>query len=273
MPSVFDSNIDLSNVAGSFNPAVTAGLTTFALLGKSLQASLNNYAAPASPLLTSSSGNGFPAIASGMSGATVNGIGQLLLPDAPSTDSETIFIVASINPSNWATFNMSPVGIWNGTAGSLTQACYMNAQSTLTGVQFNVGYINGSGMAVTAGMAVRVNAGTLGTTPPEQAIVSTPQCYMMKFDIPNLLATFKNVTQASLIGAPAATTSTLVLTSGSTRPVITSNYELMGNIQSPVNAASTIHAFVRYDRATPVSEDALIYAQLQKVMATRGFTI
>lgn len=273
MPNIYDSNIDLSNVASSFNPAVTAGLTTYALLGKSLQASLNNYAAPSSPLLTSSSGFGFPTIASGVSGASVSGLGQIVLPDAPGVGSETIFLVASINPTNWASFSASPLGIWNGTAGTLNQACYMNASSNLSGVQFTVGYINGAGTATGADLGVFVNPGALGATVAEQAIVSTPQLYMLKFDIPNLLVTFENVTQAALIGAPATVKKTAALTAGSTRPVITSNYEMMGNVQSPLNAASTIHAYVRYSRATLASEDTLIYSQLQKVMAVRGVTV
>lgn len=273
MPNIFDSNIDLSSIAGSLTPAVAGGLTTFALLGKSLQASLNNYAAPASPLLMSSSGFAFPVITNGVSGATVNNFGELFLPDTPNAGSETIFIVASINPSSWTTFNASPFGTWNGTGGGLAQSCYMNASNGLSGVQFTVGYINGSGTPVTATATTRVNTGSLGTTPAEQAIVSVPQLYMMKFDIPDLIMTFRNITQAALIGAPATTTGTVALTAGSTRPIITPTYQMMGNVQSPTNSAVTLHAIARYNRATLVSEDTLITAQLQKIMAVRSVTV
>lgn len=282
MPNIFDSNIDLSNIASSFTPAVTTGLTTYALLGKSLQASLYNYANPSSPLMTNSSAGPtfLPSVTPGVSGLTVNGGpgptfegGQVILPDAPSVGSETIFFVASTNPSSWAAFVCEFLGVWNGTAGTLNQAFYIQASNQLTGVQCSVGYINGAGTASSISLATWVNTGALGTTSTEQAIVATPQLYMFKFDIPNLLVTFENMTQSSIIGAPATTKHTAVLTAGSTRPVITSNINILGTIQAPENASVTHHAYLHYNRATLASEDALIYAQLQKIMAVRGFTI
>lgn len=281
MPYILDNNIDLSNVATSLAPAVPSGLTTFALLGKSLQASMYNYANPSAPLMVNPGfgPTGLPVITPGVSGLTVNGgpnglVGnQVLLPDVPATGSETLFLVFSINPTNWTSFVAETIGVWNGTAGTLNQACYSVAQAATSGVSFSCGYINGAGTATSVNMGVFVTSGALSTTLAEQAIVSTPQVYKFKFDIPNLLVTWQNVTQASLIGAPANTTKTTVITAGSTRPVITAPFGMLGNIQAPLNINVTHHAYLHYSRATTLAEDALIYEQLQTIMAVRGFTV
>lgn len=277
MPYILDNNIDLSSIATTFSPAVASGLTTFALLGKSLQASMYNYANPTVPLLTNSSGISLPLITSGVSGAAVgagNQSAQIILPDIPSTGSETIFAVFSVNPSNWTSFVAEPLGVWNGTSAGLGQAFEFSAQNTTSGISCLCGYIDGtSGSPTSFNKGVFVHSGALGTTTAEQAIISTPQLYKFKFDIPNLLVTWQNVTQASIIGAPASTTQTLVITAGSSRPVITGKINMLGTIQAPLNISVTHHIYAHYNRATTTIEDSLIYSQLQTIMTMRGFTI
>lgn len=280
MPAVWDNNIDLSSIGTSLTPAVPAGLTTMAIFGKSLRASLYNWANPASPLLTNSGGVSLPLITPGVSGMTVQGgtgsslvSNQVTTPDLPSVGSETLFLVFAIQPTNWASFVAEAFGVWNGTAGTLAQACYSVAQSATSGVSLSCGYINGAGAVSSFNKGVFVTPGALSTTIAEQAIVSTPQVYKFKFDIPNLLVTWQNMTQAGIVGAPATTTATLAITAGSTRPVITGPYGMLGGIQAPLNINVVHHAHLRYSRATTLSEDALVYSQLKTIMSVRGFVV
>lgn len=264
MAFVLDNLADYSKTPGaSLQPAVPSGITTFALFGRTLAASLNNYINPAAPLTPSA------VLSIGTTtGITATATAQLVTPDVPATGSETIFLVMAINPSSWTSFVATPFG---SNPVNTTTGTQLGCQHGVAGIQANVG-IGPSGtpgshvISITAGGVAIIDGDTA-----TQAVLMTPQMYMFKIDIPNLLVTVSNLSQPGI----ASWTKTLVLTSGWVRPVLTQPYTMLcatAGVTS-LNASNTYHAYVHYNRATLASEDALIYAQIKKIMATRGITI
>jgi hypothetical protein len=244
-------------------PAVPSGLTTYALFGRTLAASLVNYANRAAPLTVSAT----PTV-NAVSGLVTTSPGELVMPDAPTMGSETIYFVASINPSSWTSFTCNPFGSVLNNAFFATEIIATNA---VVGLQANLGFVTSTGGE--SNLAHFINAGgtaALGADTATQAVISTPQMYMLKLDLPNLLVTWQNLSQTA-----SSWKITEALPVGTTRPVNTFPYAMLvqGTSAGATNASNTNHAYVHYNRATTAAEDALVTAQLRKIMATRGVTI
>lgn len=264
MPYITDNLADYSRISSvSFMPTVPSGLTTFALFGRTLNSSLINLANSAAPLsVTLNLG------INATSGVTVTNFNQLVTPDVANTGSETIYLVMSVNPTNWASFLCSPFGSNPVNSNTATE---INCQNGVAGLQANVGF-NISG---TPGSRVcSVTAGGLGIISGDtatQAVIVNPQLYMFKIDMANLLVTLQNMSQTA-----ASWTSHIVITSGWTREAITAPYAMGANTAADgafTNATNMYHAYAHYNRATTSAEDTLISAQLRKIMATRGVSV
>ncbi|AEU37267.1 hypothetical protein [Granulicella mallensis] len=264
MGYINDNLADYSRTPGAIlQPAVSFGLTTYALFGRTLEASLVNYANSAAPMTVTT----VPTI-DAVSGLVTTLPGELVTPDLPSTGSETIYFVASINPSNWASFASNPFGSLLNNSFFATEII---ATNEVVGVQANLGFVPTGGG--TSNFVRSINAGgsaTLGTDTATQAVISNPQMYMLKLDIPNLMVTWQNLSHAA-----SSWKSILAIPAGATRPVNIFPYSMLAQGTGAVasNGSITNHAYIHYNRATLASEDALIYAQAQRIMAARGITI
>lgn len=263
MSYLFDNLADYSKTpTAGLIPAVTSGLTTYALFGRTLAASLANYANSAAPLTVSVA----PTV-NAVSGLVTTSPGELVTPDIPTAGSETIYLVMSVNPSSWTSFESFDFGCVpvNTTTGT------MIASSNATiGLQANIGLtISGTNASRVASITAGGNALISGDT-ATQAVISTPQMYMLKLDIGNLLITWQNLSQTA-----SSWKNTIPLTAGTVRPANASPYAMLaaGPSLSALNASNTYHAYVHYSRATTSAEDALVSAQLRKIMATRGVTV
>lgn len=264
MGYINDNLADYSATPGAILlPAVSSGLTTYSLFGRTLPASLVNYANRAASMVVTT----VPTVNPG-SGLVTTLAGELVTPDIPTTGSETIFFITSINPSNWASFSSSPLGSIPSNAFFATAII---ASNSVVGLQANLGFVPSGGG--TANQTAFINAGgtaALGTDTATQTIISNPQMYMLKLDLLNLLVTWENVSQAG-----SSWKKTFAISSGSSRPVNTLAYAMLaqGTGQGASNASTTNHAYIHYSRATLASEDTLIVGQVRKIMDTRGIVI
>lgn len=265
MPDLFDNIADYSKVASGFTPVVAAGLTSYALFGRNLPSSLLNWANPAAPIVDASAVTVGP-----VSGVTTTSSNSLVLPDAPTVASETIFLVMSVNPTSWSSFIASPFG--SNPVNSNTGTA-INCQNGIAGLQASIGLIIGGAAgsrvcSVTAG-GLAILSGDAAT----QEVIVLPQLYMLKIDVANLLITMQNMSQVA-----ASWKNTIVMAAGTTRApqAVSLNYGLQSSgagSGSAVNSSNTYHAYAHYNRATVASEDALVSSQLRKIMATRGITV
>lgn len=262
MPNIIDNLADYSKVSSvGFNPVVTNGLTTYALFGRTLNSSLNNLFNTALPLSVTAN-----VAINSTSGVTVSGIKQLVTPDTPTTNSETIYLVMSVNPTNWTSFISSPFGANPVNSNTATN---LNCQNGISGIQANLGLIiSGSGASrvcsISAGGSALISADTA-----TQAVIVNPQMYVYKIDMTNLLVTFQNLSQTA-----ASWTNHITLTSGWSRPSIATPFSMGTNgVGGFSNSTNTYHAYVHYNRATIADEDILVYNQMKKIMSTRGVTI
>jgi hypothetical protein len=253
MPSITDTTLDLSSLANTYDPIVPSGLVSLLFLGKTLPLSLRNL----------SPGGGVSAVATGApvinasSGAGVNN-GNFIDTQLFQGTSETLYIVCGLS-----TFGVAlgvPLACTN--SSNIEGVSLIGGNNPFHGLQAAVA-LNISGTNVAEPLVVYPD-----NSAASQAMFLSPQMYVLRIDFVGMQLYFKN------LSSPGLATATFTIPAGATRQTGFHGSYLFG--QQHAGAAtqvSNVHFFAQYNRATTLTEDAAIYAQVKSSLALRGVTI
>jgi hypothetical protein len=260
MGVLLDKAVNLSSIYGAsyatFNPAVTSGLQVFSLLGQTLPLSLLN-SAPGG--VNSTVGSGLPVVSS-PSGIQVgtSALGRLNTSYTDVGGSMTVMVVAQTPYTAEGSFASSETN----NANQLFSLRF--SPTAYIGCTLNVSYNN------SAGPTSLLIQGASAQSSPLTAQMQLPNFFIGKVDLTNNLASLACFT------APTIVTGGTLHFAGSapfTRPP-TGNPVCVGTASGvELGGASTVHAIAIFNRVTTASEDALMYGQIQALMASRSITI
>ncbi len=261
--------LDTSSVTGAvFKPAVPSGLTSFGLFGGTLTRSLQNFANPSAVFTV----GGTPTFNS--NNVDVGPSSTINLSDAPSTGSETLFAVFSITPgggpANGQSYRAYPFAAGQ-VGGDVSYGNYFTLDTGTPALNYQAQFSDSGGTrhSVSAN-GVSADGNILAQSVASQTIIATPQLYRVKIDMTGMTLSFTNMSQSA-----SRWSSSVNINAGYTRATIAQDYSLAPGNTPATWANSDVKAYLwaRYNRATTLTEDAAIYAQIQRVMAIRGVAL